>query len=37
LHLVVRKTVAVGYNGERIALESRGGEDIKRVEAMLHG
>ena len=36
-HLIVGEAVAVGNHGERIALEARGGEDVERVEAMLHG
>src|SRR5580704_6938134 len=36
LHLVVRKAVAVGENGERIAFETRISEDVESVEAMFH-
>ena len=34
-HLVVREAVAIGDNGQGIALESRGGENIQSVEAMI--
>ena len=36
LHGVVRKAVAVGDDGERIAFEAIGGEDVQSVEAMFH-
>ena len=35
-HLIVRKTVAIGDDGEGIALKARGGENVHGVEAMIH-
>jgi hypothetical protein len=36
-HFVVGKLIAIGKNGERIALESRTGKNVECVEAMFHG
>src|SRR2546421_3200770 len=36
-HLVVRKLVAVGEYGERVAFEAVIGEDVEGVEAVFHG
>ena len=36
LHLIVRKAIAVGEDGQRIAFEAGVGEDVEREEAMFH-
>src|SRR5580700_491960 len=36
LHLIVRKAVAVSEDRERIALESRGGENVESVKTVFH-
>ena len=35
-HLVVRKSVAVGEYGERVAFKAVVGENVERVEAVFH-
>ncbi len=35
-HLIIRQSVSVSNDGKRIALKSRGGENIQRMEAMVH-